>query len=61
MSEPERRIPENAFVALLAENLAQTHYDSNLGYGDEGWGYDFVQQAQEILKIYNISPKEDMK
>jgi len=40
---------EKARLKELADQVSEIHYSTNLGYGDEGEGYDYIEQVRLLI------------
>lgn len=47
-------------IAEFVADIKDAHADSDIdGYGDEGAGYDYEEQARILLEKYDITPKAE--
>ncbi len=44
-------------IAELADQVSEIHYSTDLGYGDEGEGFDFVEQVRLLIAAGWIPPE----
>ena len=49
---------EEARLVELADQIAEIHYSTDLGYGDEGEGYDYVEQVRLLIAAGWIPPEK---
>lgn len=50
---------EEARLTELADQLSEIHYSTNLGYGDEGEGFDYKEQVRLLIKAGWIPPEKE--
>lgn len=52
-------IPDDFRLEYLGAQVEDIHYSTNLGYGDEGFGFDFVEQVRLLINAGWTPPPEE--